>query len=269
MGYEHFSYADITAFLEMATAEGWISFEWELKFLLDNFPAGCFVLREGDMPVAFVTSIKYDKSGWIGNLIVRKTLRGRGVGTALMKMALDALRKAGTDTVWLTASSAGRPVYERLGFVETDVVNRWKGKGSGGCADLRCEISPEEALVLDGLGWGDRRKSLVVAVRDRGEMFAAADGFIIIQDCGRFRQAGPWACSGKESASLLLDMALAGIDKSCEVVLDVPAKNSEADSLLSSRKFECVGRTCLMYAGVEPAYNPREIYALASMGSMG
>jgi GNAT superfamily N-acetyltransferase len=269
MGYEFFSHADIPAFLEMAAVEGWISSEWELKFLLHNFPSGCFVLREGDMPVAFVTSIKYDKSGWIGNLIVKESLRGRGLGTALMKKALDALRSAGTDTVWLTASPAGRPVYERLGFAEIDVINRWKGKGGGGCADHICDISPEEARRLDGLCWDDRRTVLVDAARMRGEMLGVKDGFIIIQDCGKFRQAGPWACTGEKIARLLLDMALSVVDKSTEVVVDTPGKNIAVDMLLSSRDFKCVGRTCLMYTGAEPVYNPRGIYALGSMGSMG
>ncbi len=268
MGYEFFSHTDIAVFLQVAAAEGWISSEWELKFLLHNFPAGCFVFREGNDPVAFVTSIKYDKSGWIGNLIVKETLRGRGLGTALMKKALDALWSAGTETVWLTASVAGRPVYERLGFVEMDVINRWKGKG-GGCADLICGVSAEEARTLDGICWGDSRAALVDAVRMRGEMLGIRDGFIIIQDCGEFRQVGPWACTGKKIAPLLFDMALSFVGKSTELVVDTPGKNIEADALLASRDFKCIGRTCLMFTGAEPEYKPGRIYALGSMGSMG
>jgi GNAT superfamily N-acetyltransferase len=269
MGYENFTFADVPAFLEMAAAEGWISSEWELKFILSNFSPGCFILREDSLPVAFVTSIKYDKSGWIGNLIVSESRRGRGAGTTLMKKALDALLNAGAETVWLTASPAGKPVYERLGFVETDVINRWWGKGAGFCSDRLCAISADEAIMLDGLGWGDKRDILVNAARGRGEMIGTGDGFIIIQDCVKFRQLGPWACAGEKCASVLFEMALSGIGKSCEVVLDAPGKNLAVESLLSSRGFQCVGRTSLMYSGVKPAYNSHHVYALGSMGRIG
>jgi ribosomal protein S18 acetylase RimI-like enzyme len=269
MVIEQFTHDDIPAFLEFAAAEGWISSEWELKFLLGSFPEGCFSLKEGNQPVAFVTSIKYDKSGWIGNLIVNESMRGRGIGSRLMGRAMEALRQAAAGTVWLTASAAGKPIYERLGFVEIDVIKRWKGKGSSKKNRHIHEVFTENPIMLDALGWGEMRISLVTAVRERGEMFGTDAGFLVLQGCGAFKQAGPWGCADARDAALLLDAALDRSEESSEIVLDVPERNSVATSLLLSRGFSVLGRTSLMYFGVEPCYRPDKIYALASMGSMG
>src|SRR5512138_3393472 len=124
-----FTRQDIPEFLALADAEGWISGAWELEFLLAAFPPGCLVCRACGMPVAFITTVKYDQSGWVGNLIVAKGWRGRGVGSELLGRGIAALVAAGTRTVWLTASESGRPIYERLGFLAIDTVVRWVGRG--------------------------------------------------------------------------------------------------------------------------------------------
>jgi hypothetical protein len=182
---------------------------------------------------------------------------------------MEALPRAGAETVWLTASASGKPIYERLGFVEIDAVNRWKGKGIGGYAEHACHITLEEAIELDALGWGEMRNSLVTAALERGEMFGTDGGFLVLQDCGAFRQAGPWGCDEAGDAALLLDTVLSGIDGASEIVLDVPERNRAAASLLGSRGFSVTGRTSLMYFGARPLYRPDKIYALGSMGSMG
>lgn len=266
---EHFTHDNIPLFLELAAAEGWISSRWELDFLLDTFPEGCFSCRDGDRPVAFVTSIKYDKSGWIGNLIVAESMRGRGMGSALMEKAMEALLQAGVKTVWLTASESGKPIYERLGFVGIDAVRRWKGRAGGMRSGRAREISLEKACETDALGWGEMRNSLVAAAVGRGEMFGTDGGFLVIQNCGGFMEAGPWGCTDSGAAALLLDIAISGTEGGSEIVLDVPERNRDAASLLASRGFTATGRTCLMYFGFEPCYRPEMVYALGSMGSMG
>src|SRR6266516_6587956 len=124
MRIDAFGHDDIDGFLSLAVAEGWICGRWEFEFLFRSFPQGCLVAREAELPIGYVTSIRYGESGWVGNLLVRKECRGKGVGTALMKQALAALSEAGAGTTWLTASREGKPIYESLGFAEVGVMNR-------------------------------------------------------------------------------------------------------------------------------------------------
>jgi GNAT superfamily N-acetyltransferase len=269
MKIERFTHDDIEHFLRYASAENWISTEWEMKFLLDSFPEGCFTCRAVGLPIAFVSSIKYDKSGWIGNLIVDASLRGKGIGLSLIRRALEALRLGGAETVWLTASADGKPIYERLGFRELDVINRWMGTGLKGYTEQNDGISLEEAISLDGHGWGDRRHALISAAFARGKVFGVPSGFLVMQGDGALVQGGPWGCTNVDKAAKLLDAALAANAGSYEIAFDVPGENLVATELLAFRGFSIVGRTSLMFCGAIPAYRPELVFALGSMGSMG
>ena len=268
MHIDRFRHEDIEDFLALAAEEGWLCERWEFEFLLEQFPRGCLVAGKGGEPVGYVTSIRYEKSGWIGNLIVRDSCRGKGVGSSLMEKALAALAAEGTETVWLTASKLGKPIYEKLGFTAMDVINRWVGKGLWNGSAEREAASRSEILAIDSAGWGDRRDAVIDATVRRGKLFCADGAFLICQPCCNGIQVGPWGGTSA-SAPLLLDEALLEAGKETRVVLDVPIRNTGQTAHLLERGFSIRGSTLLMCRGKAPAYAPEYISALASMGSMG
>lgn len=263
-----FRHEDIDGFLALAGAEGWICDRWEFDFLFRAFPRGCLTAREGGETAGYITSIKYGSSGWIGNLIVRAELRGKGVGTALMQEALAVLADAGAETVWLTASPSGKPIYEALGFAAVDIINRWVGEGVGGNAAPRETLSRAEILAIDRAGWGDQRETIIDAVIGRGRVLAGSGAFLVSQPCGDGIQIGPWGGGGRD-ALLLLEDALAETGAGAKVFLDAPARNAGEAALLPGMGFSVRGRNLLMCRGEVPAYEPERVFALASMGSMG
>jgi ribosomal protein S18 acetylase RimI-like enzyme len=269
MNIDWFRHEDVDPFLELAAAEGWICDRWEFDFLLRTFPQGCLVERANGRAAAFVTSIKHGRSGWIGNLLVREELRGKGSGAALMKEALNSLAEAGAETVWLTASGQGRSIYERLGFVAIDTIKRWTGQGRAGDVAASRGISTARMVNLDHAGWGDRREAIIAAVAERGTVCGEYDGFLVAQPSAVGIQLGPWGCSSREAAAKHLDKALATAGAGTRVFLDVPVRNVAASALLSARSFRVNGTNTLMYLGHTPLYDPERVYALASMGSMG
>lgn len=268
MQIDLFRHEDIDGFLALAAAEGWICGRWEFDFLLRSFPQGCLAAREAELPVGYVTAIKYGESGWVGNLLVRKECRGKGVGTALMKQALAALSEAGAGTAWLTASGEGKPIYESLGFTAVDVVNRWVGEGIGGKVPIREAVSRAELLAIDQAGWGDRRDALIDVVSGRGQVWGSRDAFLVSQPCADGIQLGPWGGTDR-GALLLLDDALVGAGRGTRVFLDAPIRNTGQTSLLLGMGFSIRGSTLLMCSGEASAYAPELVFALASMGSMG
>ena len=264
-----FNHEDANAFLALAAEEHWICGRWEIEFLLRHFPQGCLAARMDGTPVAFITSIKYGKSGWIGNLVVRRDLRGKGIGSTLMKKVLEALVDAGARTLWLTASEAGKSVYERFGFGTVDMVKRWYGKGTSGGRAESDDFSLTDIVEIDRAGWGDLREAILKEVMERGTVNFCHGGFLIGQPADEGIQLGPWGADIRETAGKLLDGARIFVGSDTRVFLDAPVRNVNASMLLHSRGFTIEGSALLMFLGERPAYDPTRIYALATMGSMG
>jgi ribosomal protein S18 acetylase RimI-like enzyme len=276
MTIEPFQQADIAAFMEMAAAEGWVAEPWELDFLLAAFPQGCFCVRGRDgKGIAFVTALRHEQSGWIGNLIVAEGFRGKGLGEALFRKALEALHTAGVGTVWLTASNAGRSLYEKYGFNSHDAIVRWSGTGRRRHAghtrqrELTDLTASTSVSSIDCQAWGDRRDALLAATAGRGRLLLEESGFMVIQPCGAAMQLGPYSAQDCGSAEYLCDAALGSVPRETRVYIDAPLSNRPAVRLFSRRGMRVIGSTELMYAGVKPDYRPEMLYGLATMGSCG
>lgn len=265
---------DVETFLAMAAAENWICSQDECEFLLKVSPGGCFtaVADDGDA-AGFVTSLRHDTSGWIGNLIVGEGYRRQGLGEELFTTALGALRAAGADTVWLTASAAGQTLYEKHGFAAIDTIIRWTGRGRqrhpvhGARGDRNS--SDVSVSSIDHQAWGDRRDALLSATVARGRLLLEEAGFAVVQPRGDIVQIGPFSALDDGTAESLLNDVLHTTPWETEVYLDAPASNRSALRLFNRKKMRISGRNELMYAGVKPAYNSGYLYGLATMGSCG
>lgn len=273
MRIEPFAPADIAPFLAMADQEGWVADAWECEFLLRQFPEGCFTARDDNgAALGFVTSLRHADSGWIGNLIIAQEQRRRGLGDALFCAALTALYNAGTATIWLTASAAGAPLYERHGFTTIDTIHRWVGSGRQRHVCHGIRISPQitgESRQLDERCWGDVREKLLEVTTQRGVLLHSNDGFLGCQPCRAAIQCGPFAAHHAGAAAELFAEARARIPRTCKVLLDAPAANRDAQRLYRRTGMRVAGSCLLMYAGKKPAYRPELLYGLATMGSCG
>lgn len=261
----------VAVFLQMAGREGWICDPWEFEFLFETFPQGGHVSQVSGWPVAFVTAARYEKSGWIGNLLVDPCHRHKGLGRRMFNRALTSLEIAGTETVWLTASDDGMRLYESVGFKPADTVIRWKSRGVFPSDDTQHRHFPlESAGHPDREGWGDGRGVLLRAAAQRSSILVNSDGFLMFRSMAAGMHLGPWSCRTPDLAEALLRKAWRHDPSSgLEVFLDCPEGNRFADRLLSRAGFTACGSTVLMYRGKSPGYHPASIFALASMGSIG
>lgn len=274
MKIEPFTPDDIPPFLRLAACENWVAERWEFDYLLANFPQGCCVARaESGEPVGYVTALRHDRSGWIGNLIVDGEARGQGIGERLFVRALDSLQSDGVETIWLTASKDGQKLYEKHGFKRIDTVLRWVGSGRQSTAYFGTDVnySSADALVnsIDCQAWGDRRDTLLSVTVKRGLLLRDEAGFAVIQPCGEASQLGPFAALDRRSAEGLFVEALGAVPAGSKLYLDSPVSNRDAQRMFTRNKMKISGTTELMFAGQRPAYQPELLYGLATMGSCG
>lgn len=255
-------------FLRLAAAENWITDRRELEFLLHSYPQGCLVATVDGTSAAYITSIKYAASAWIGNLLVAPHYRRQGIGRALLAAVVRLLDNSGCETIWLTASNDGAPLYRTLGFAQIDTVQRWRVAGRL-ATDLPCAVDLEQAALLDRMGWGDNRAPLFAGGQGRAGWLLGRDGFLCCQSAGTGLQLGPWGALYGKSAARLLELVMDDVTGYGEIFLDVPRGNRNAGRLLQTHGFACIGSTQLMYRGRVPQYRPELVYSLASMGSYG
>ena len=53
---------------------------------------------------------------WLGNVIVHPSYRGKGLGTEMTQFLVNSIYSHGIQSIYLLATSLGRPVYDKLGF---------------------------------------------------------------------------------------------------------------------------------------------------------
>ena len=71
-----------------------------------------------DLPPSFTNKIGV--RGYITNVYTVPEHRGKGLAKTLLKMLLDDAKSRGIKKIWLGASKLGRPLYEKLGFIQQE-----------------------------------------------------------------------------------------------------------------------------------------------------
>lgn len=93
---------------------------------LERNPHTCFVATEQDRIVGVILSGHDGRRGYIYHAAVDAAVRKRGIGTALLKAAMDALKAEGVCKVALfvfAKNSIGNGFWEKRGFVVREDLN--------------------------------------------------------------------------------------------------------------------------------------------------
>jgi GNAT superfamily N-acetyltransferase len=155
--------SDLEEVLSLALAEGWVSDMCELLLILRSCPEKCFAVVSGCKVIGYVMVTRYKHSTWIGNLIVDRHYRMRGVGTKLLQTAVEHLDSDSTITsIYLNAAPSAVRLYQRFGFVEVGDVFRWRKNGGSDNDTAQFAASSQEIgicrrediLWLDSQCWG-------------------------------------------------------------------------------------------------------------------
>jgi GNAT superfamily N-acetyltransferase len=122
---------DIPAGMRLKEISGWNQTRGDWERFLTASPQGCFVADISEGVRGTATTISYEgRFAWIGMVLVDPEWRGKGIGTKLLRKAIEHLDGCGLLSIKLDATPQGKPLYEKLGLANT--------KSSGG----RCSTCP-------------------------------------------------------------------------------------------------------------------------------
>jgi len=272
---------DLLLGLRLSRQAGWNQTESDWRRFMNMEPEGCFVAEFNGSSVGTTTTCVFDHQvAWIAMVLVDKDVRGRGIGTTLLNYALDYLNARRTETVRLDATAAGRPIYEKLGFVAEYELARYEGvpDSRSWTLDSRCgtailavsswagspchageyrvssiEHRASEIIEFDRRMTGTNRAKmlgrlfeefpqLVHVVRQDNQV----QGYIAGRPGANAVQVGPCIATASAGSSLLSDLLSRCVGK--RVFIDVPLDNVSAVRIAEAAQLtvqRCFTRMCL------------------------
>lgn len=151
---------DLEGALDLSTTAGWNQRADDWRTLLRIAPSGSFAAMAGDRVAGTAIGIDYGGFGWIAMMLVRPEHRGHGLGSKLLRAAVESLPPE--RPVRLDATPLGRPLYERFGFRDETVLTRHVAPADArhnppaGDPDVNVPVVPIAAADLDEIVCRDR-----------------------------------------------------------------------------------------------------------------
>ena len=210
-------------------------------------PDGWFAATQSDHLVGMVGAAKYDTFAHVGLMAVHPQTQRQGVGSALMQYLLSGLERQQVPLVTLDASQAGRPLYEKLGFISYDETLVFQRHVNGNRPERPAHIQVltgrelDELVELDTAIFGaDRRKVFQVLLKafpERAFIQRDSNGQLIGYLFAQKNRIGPWVTLQPGFAEALLLAAL-GLPYEETVSVTVPSVNPDAIELLWRHGFD-------------------------------
>jgi GNAT superfamily N-acetyltransferase len=265
---------DIEFAKELTDIEKWGHLETDFQRLSFLDPKGCFVVWQGTERVGIVTTVSYDTYAFIGNLIVRKDQRAKGIGFMLMEHAVSYLDQKGVKTIELDGVFAAVSIYRRLGFIDKCLSKRFVRAATDGIVDdidenTLCPDSPQSILGFDlektGIERGRLLKILIEEHSDTtyclGKEKISAYGVVRNRTNGVLH-IGPVVAENDSACQELLLSIIRKHRKSI-LTMGVLEMNRVATGILLENNFEYRLPSLRMYRGQRLDY-ARHIYGIVS-----
>jgi predicted N-acetyltransferase YhbS len=252
---------DIPGGVRLNTLAGWNQTEADWSRFLVASPHGCFVMEDGAKVVGTVATLPFEnRFAWISMVLVDPVYRNRGIGTELLRRAIEHLDDTGIPTLKLDATPLGKPLYEKLGFVSEYEIERWnlhrtvaeKPTASG-------EIVPAatlaEILEYDRQIFGADRSNLLRSLAERSPALTLAvaqgtrlQGYVFGRRGLFADHLGPWMAQDRDIIKIILTDFLRRSSRDT-VIVDALQSNKLAGETLRDNGFTIARPLTRMYRG--------------------
>jgi GNAT superfamily N-acetyltransferase len=221
--------SDVPQALALSSQAGWNQTGQDWQTLLALAPDSCFGLDCDFQLAATTTLICYGQTlAWLGMVLTKPEFQRRGFARLLVKYALDFADAHAIGTVKLDATHLGEALYESVGFIAEQPVERWFSEG----------VAPS---------------SLTSPATNEDEFVKYREGL-------RARYLGPCRARSVETAERLIGSVLSQLPGPW--LWDLLPSNQNAVALATSFGFRCQRKLIRMRRGVPLFENVSEIYAI-------
>ncbi len=252
---------DIDAAIALTDLEEWGYSRADFDRLLYLSPRGCFVAEWQGAVAGVLTTTPYERLAFLGAVIVRPDLRGRGIGRSMIEAALDHLKASGIETVRLYAYLDQTRFYGNLGFRPEHRIVRWTRNGPPARVEAHLrQVRPNElddVIAFDRPYFGASRENLLRRLQSESPgtfLVARFDGsitgYVIGMRTGHSCEIGPWVVhpSSRNGPRALLE-SLAAVARSASYSFSGPVLNRRSLRFARRHGFRPGFRTLQMVWG--------------------
>ena len=159
--------------IDLMNMEGWYYYDYhELRrYLIMN--QDCFTLMKNDRIIGSIFTTNYENQVWIGNIVIAKEERGRGLGYKLITTVMEYLHKNGNVlTFRLGAVPLAIGLYKKAGFHAESFT-------TAQVADLPLSIEHDETLFYE-LTIEHIDKAIIKSISEIDKAFFKSDRFDLL-----------------------------------------------------------------------------------------
>jgi GNAT superfamily N-acetyltransferase len=257
--------ADVAAGMRLKEIAGWNQTEADWRRFLEASPEGCFVAEVDGVVRGTAATISFEgRFAWVGMVLVDPKYRGRGLGTTLLKKAIEYLDATRIPAVKLDATPAGKPIYEKLGFVTEYELERWTLRRPAEILQVNGNAEAEEPipaplveriLKADREAFGADRGGLLRSVHESNAQFTdgvwnagGIEAYVFGRGGSFADHFGPWVATNEESARRMLQGFLSRSKREV-AVCDCSMSSPFAKRLLQEHGFTPTRPLTRMYRG--------------------
>jgi ribosomal protein S18 acetylase RimI-like enzyme len=225
------TFDDVPSAMELSIAANWNQTAEDWRRVIRLSSDGCRCIESDGKIVATATRLNYAKRlAWIGMVLTRPEDRRQGHARCLMEDAIASAEHDGVRTLKLDATEQGRPLYESVGFVIENTVERWERKGDADASMIAtrvCRIS-NQLLAEDTRAFGVSREELLRDLSMSGSCEVSSAGYVRSRAGRVARYLGPCVAASMKDARELIEQQLNGF--ACAWYWDLLPTNPEAVS---------------------------------------
>jgi len=245
---------DYPALADLTRREGW-NYSVEDFTALDR--AGCaktLVAAQSGAVRGMITILDYGSVGWISNVLVDKSLRGKRVGEELLQEGVRQLREKRTIALFSYQDSKKFYLKEGMKYDRDFCYVRFTGGGHGAARE---GTLTEAVFGLDERSFGYTRRGLLKMLAESSRLAypLRGEGFAILRPDPTEATVGPVVAENREEGMELLYASFNMLGKGSYAV--VPDANIEG--------VQEVFRVSRMYYGEKPFMNPRMTFAFSGL----